>query len=371
VDTKETVVLGRQQQRLNTVSPYYTMFPLRFPMEVLAEARSDARVLDPFCGRGTTLFAARALGLQSVGIDASPVATAIAQSKVASIDLDDVLRRIDDLLSADTSHVDLPSGEFWGWAYSAETLRDICSMREQLLSPRDDADVVVRAIALGILHGPLMKGMPTYFSNQMPRTYATKPNGAVSYWRARNMTPPVVDVRSAMMRRATFVLEDVPGRGMGRVLRGDSAKVLESIDETFDWIVTSPPYFGMRSYVPDQWLRNWFVGGSATVDYTATGQVRHTSLPNFTSDLAAIWKRVGERAESNARLVVRFGALPSAASVPAEQILRDSLEASGGVWTIDEVVPAGQPALRSRQAVQMKSRAGTYAEEIDLYATRR
>src|SRR5687768_8325563 len=78
-------VLTRTEERLNTVCPYFTMFPLEFPLQFLGDAPSGKWVLDPFCGRGTTLFAARALGLNAVGIDANPVAAAIAAAKVARV----------------------------------------------------------------------------------------------------------------------------------------------------------------------------------------------------------------------------------------------------------------------------------------------
>jgi hypothetical protein len=32
--------------------------------------------------------------------------------------------------------------------------------------------------------------------------------------------------------------------------------------------LTSPAYYGLRTYVADQWLRNWFLGGPAYVDYS-------------------------------------------------------------------------------------------------------
>jgi hypothetical protein len=38
--------------------PYYTMFPLDFPLAWLRRARPGEWVLDPFCGRGTTLYCA-------------------------------------------------------------------------------------------------------------------------------------------------------------------------------------------------------------------------------------------------------------------------------------------------------------------------
>ncbi len=63
--------------------PYYTMFPLDFPLRYLSNARPGEWVVDPFCGRETTLYAARLRGLPSVGVDISPVAVAIAQAMLA------------------------------------------------------------------------------------------------------------------------------------------------------------------------------------------------------------------------------------------------------------------------------------------------
>lgn len=69
---------------LNAICPYFTMFPLEFPLRILRRHRRARVVLNPFCGRGTTLFAARIRGLRGVGIDTSPVAISISQAKLAS-----------------------------------------------------------------------------------------------------------------------------------------------------------------------------------------------------------------------------------------------------------------------------------------------
>jgi DNA modification methylase len=74
---------------LNAICPYFTMFPLEYPLRVLKKHRVDMPVvMDPFCGRGTTLFAARTLGLASRGIDSSPVAVAIARAKLVAVPSD-------------------------------------------------------------------------------------------------------------------------------------------------------------------------------------------------------------------------------------------------------------------------------------------
>jgi len=69
---------------LNAICPYFTLFPLKFPLRILqGRAKQHRAVLDPFCGRGTTNFAARLPGLRSLGVDSSPVAAAIAEARLA------------------------------------------------------------------------------------------------------------------------------------------------------------------------------------------------------------------------------------------------------------------------------------------------
>jgi len=59
-----TALAYRPENALNAICPYFTMFPLEYPLRVLRRhIAARPTVVDPFCGRGTTLFAARKLGL--------------------------------------------------------------------------------------------------------------------------------------------------------------------------------------------------------------------------------------------------------------------------------------------------------------------
>lgn len=313
------------------------------------------------------MFAARRLGLGSVGIDANPVAVAIAKAKVAPVEPESVHALAQELLAADYAPRDIPAGTFWDYIYHPQTLHELCSIREQLFEREGPAADVLRAVVLGLLHGPLTKGAPTYLSNQMPRTYATKPDAAVRFWKARNMEPPRVPVLGALTRRIGYTLALVPPVPVrGEIRHGDARLVLPRLRRKFDWVITSPPYYGMYTYLPDQWLRNWFLGGPAKVDYDAGQQISQGGVEGFSLGLATVWRWAAARCNPGATMAIRFGALPSV-RVDPERLLRQSLELADAGWVVREVRDAGTPKSHARQAAQFK-KAGDYAPEIDCIA---
>jgi len=357
--------------RINAVCPYYTMFPLDFPLQQLQLYPDARRVLDPFCGRGTTLFAARLTGRDAVGIDLNPVAVAIAQAKSVRVKPDSVVR-LTERIVRDSREVPVPQGEFWEWGYHPDTLRETAALRESLRSHHETpTSVLLRALVLGVLHGPRNKGLPSYLSNQMPRTYASKPDYSVRYWRQRNLTPVRVDTIDVIRRRAGHVLADCPTAGVGQVLLGDAASTVARLRGRFDLVITSPPYYGMRTYVADQWLRNWFVGGPPEVPYGSKGQLAHQpDQAAFVSALAAVWRAVAAKSNPEARLIIRFGALPSVKASPEKLILASLGESASG-WLVRDVRPVGVPAANRRQAEQFNGDRmvlGRAVDEIDVTA---
>lgn len=356
---------------LNGICPYFTMFPLDFPMGVLRRvARPDDVVLDPFCGRGTTLFAARVLGLRSLGVDASPVAAAITASKLATTTVDAILQEARKILKERTAH-HVPSGEFWTWAFHPDVLEALCQFREAFLEDcSTDARVALRGIILGALHGPKQKRFPGYFSNQCPRTYAPKPAYATRFWQSRRIKPDPVDVLALIERRARRYFTTLyPATG---TVRCADSRVLASLrpDDPrtrFNIVITSPPYYGMRSYIADQWLRHWFVGGPDVVDYAHNGQITHSSPAHFAEDLRKIWRNVAHVCADDATLVVRFGGIPSKQFDPLE-IIKASMSHSG--WDITTIQPSGTASDGRRQSDTFLKDRSNPMVEYDLWACR-
>jgi hypothetical protein len=355
--------------RLNAICPYFTMFRLDFPLRVLyRRALSDDMVFDPFSGRGTTNYAARLLGLPSVGIDSNPVAVALTKAKLANTTAAEVVRISSEIVKQSADDVEIPSGEFWNWSFHPDVLALVCKLRHYLLQDcNSDSRKALRAVLLGALHGPLAKTGCSYFSNQCTRTYAPKPAYAVRFWKERGLRPPLADVEDIIRKRAErYYNGQPPARGFA--VQGDSCKVstYDSVPRgRIKWIITSPPFYGLRSYIADQWLRNWFVGGPSEVDYSNTGQLRHSSPGQFADQLRTVWRNVASVSAADARLVIRFGGISDRAANPLD-ILKASLRDSP--WALDTIKSAGSADLGKRQSGHFMRTRAAARPESDAWA---
>lgn len=357
---------------INTVCPYFTMFPLDFPLKLLKNGRvRKGWVYDPFCGRGTTNLAARLRNLPSVGVDSSPVAAAIAEAKVCFVTATEVFECAKAIFESAPDPIYVPDEPFWKYAYEQSTFFQVCRFREDLLrdcstSPRK----VLRAVILGALHGPRTKGEPSYFSNQCLRTFAPKPTYAVQFWKHNGMNPPVVDILGLIGRKVKRYLSTPFPRVEGKIILGDSRTWKdEAFTEAFSWVITSPPYYGMNTYIQDQWIRNWFVGGLSTVDYNNHDRnICHSSPEIFISQLKKVWINAATMSLPNAKLVCRFGGIHNRRQDCIE-IVKSSFEKSG--WQITQIRKAGWALDGNRQAAQFgKSQAIQPRKEYDVYARR-
>ena len=354
---------------LNAICPYFTMFPLDFPHKILSRrAKPGDTVLDPFCGRGTTAMAARLCGLDTTGIDSHPVAVAVTQAKLVTATPEDIMGALDSILKSKSVYPP-PDGRFWELAYHRETLSQLVQARHALMSSElTPAQVALRAIILGALHGPLTKSTPSYLSNQCPRTYAPKPRYAIRFWEKRGHLPPKRDLREVVARRAERCYKEaLPPAEVSEALLADSREpsaFQRSGSTPYRWIITSPPYYGMRTYNPDQWLRIWFLGGSDSVDYAQRAQMVHDSPDSFISQLSTIWMNCFSVSSPGARLVVRFGAFPKCRVDPWE-LLAKSLQSTG--WRILTRRDAGPAPAGRRQAEHFGVRSRP-RNEFDLWA---
>jgi len=361
--------------RLNAICAYFTMFPLEFPKGYLSRhATGEECVLDPFCGRGTTNFAARLLGLPTIGIDSSPVATALTEAKLVAPPVKEILSVAKEILATHQYPREIPDGRFWELAYHPDVLTDLCRLREGLLDNCDTpARIALRGILMGALHGPLRK-TPSYLSNQAPRTFAPKPDYSIRFWQERDLRAPAIDIIEIIRMRARRYYGTRAQTVDWSVVLGDSSakstfhqvdRALKSFGRKVTRIVTSPPYYGLRTYIPDQWLRNWLVGGPSYVDYNYDGQISHSSQEEFIRQIRRVWNQAASISAEGATLVVRFGCI-NERKVDPKRMIKATLEDTP--WRITTIRGAGTANRGRRQANAFNKHANQPNEEIDVYA---
>jgi hypothetical protein len=104
--------------------PYYTMFPLDFPLAWLRKGRAGGVGAGSLLRAGHHPLCGPSPGLPAAGADVSPVAAAIAEGMLGWARPEEILGLAARLLQEETA--DPPEGEFWELAYHRRTLEGIC-----------------------------------------------------------------------------------------------------------------------------------------------------------------------------------------------------------------------------------------------------
>lgn len=200
--------------------------------------------------------------------------------------------------------------EFFHYAYAPKTLKQILFMKERLDWRRSDTDCMVAALLLGALHGESQKS-PSYLSNQMPRTISTKPAYSVRFWQERGLEPPERDVFQVLRNLAEYRYASEPPRGENCILETDMRKLpryREKFPGKVQCVITSPPYLDVTSFEEDQWLRLWFLGGSA---WPKRGVVskddRYENPTSYWRFIAEFWRMLSSLISGRVEIVIRLG----------------------------------------------------------------
>lgn len=296
---------------LHAICPYFAMFPEEFvARHILAFTRPDDLVLDPFCGRGTTILESLLQRRRAIGTDVNLVAACVSGAKADIPARQDVLDRLVDLEAASQgSVVAMPEGEFFEWCFHPETLREILFLRSTLAWRTDRVDRFISAVLLGALHGESHRS-PNYLSNRMPRTISTKPAYSVGWWKERGLVPDRREVFSILRTLVNFRLAGEVPAGHGRVVLQDARMCASEFPEfagQVKLVVTSPPYLDTTDYSEDQWLRIWFLGGPSYPTRGMNGDDRLTSIERYWAFLREAWEGCAALLAPGATIAIRIG----------------------------------------------------------------
>ena len=303
------------RHRFHALCPYFAMFPEMFVEKWVNRLtkRGDV-VLDPFCGRGTAPFQSLLLSREAIACDVNPVAYCVTKAKTNAPLASSVRRRITQLESQynarrwESVRQRLP--EFFHYAYTSRTLKQILYLRSVLDWEESDSDCMVAALVLGSLHGESEKSR-SYLSNQMPRTISTKPAYSVRFWQKHGYTPPERDVFDLLRDRVAFRYESEPPENRGTVLRTDMRelpRLVADYAKPIKCVITSPPYLDVTNFEEDQWLRLWFLGGKPHPTYHVVSKDdRHERPEKYWDLIADIWRVLGQVLAKSAKIVIRLG----------------------------------------------------------------
>jgi hypothetical protein len=239
------------------------MFPVGFTFDVIEEyTNPNDLVVDPFVGRGTSVYAAGALARRGFGVEINSVGWTFGTVKLAPARRTAVLRRLQEI-SSNSVRLSLPVlPDFFTWCYAPRIRRFLTLAREELNWRDSLVDRTAMSMLLLYAHGDRKNSL----SNQMRQTKAMAPNYSVNWWKDRDLRPPNIDPIEFLDSRLAWRYRH--GRPTFRncaIALGDSTKVLGNyhrrLESKWSLLLTSPPYSGLVNYRYDQWLRMWLLGG--------------------------------------------------------------------------------------------------------------
>lgn len=255
------------ESRWARFGPYYAMFPMQFALNTVSKySKPGDFVLDPFAGRGSSLFAAAALGRRAYGVEINPVGWLYSTVKLQPAAKEDVEKRLQEIvdISKRRQYIDLAghADEFFKMCFSRKVLSFLCAARELLNWENNRVDATLMAFVLLYLHGKRNSSL----SNQMPMTKATSKNYSIEWWKKEHLeTPPEIEIYSFMQKRIRWRYgKGVPSLSDAQVDYDDCTTRLPNVlerDQPIGLLLTSPPYYGVTNYFVDQWLRLWMLQG--------------------------------------------------------------------------------------------------------------
>jgi SAM-dependent methyltransferase len=312
-----------------------------------------ARVLDPFCGAGTTLIEARRLGHAAIGVDLNPQAVAIARAKtwVVPKDRRKELRRIGKDLAADAMSAGRAARRAgapatprhrpgkdaaarartlapWFLPHVRAELEDLAARIDEVAATEPEVAAILRIPLSAILYKVSLRASETDASRVDKRL-------------ARGAATRLFDGRIEQLWDGLNALAHRAGPPV-EVLEGDARRLDGVADGSIDAIVTSSPYAGTYDYAAQQGLRLAFFGVDAGVaragEIGARGAMAAAdALDDFAADLAATfaaWVRV---LRPGGLAVLMIGdSLAGRRAVLAEElvnrVLPDALEPVAWAW---------------------------------------
>jgi len=302
--------------RWSGLGPYYAMFPVDFAFEVVNEfSEPGDKVLDPFAGRASSIFAAHALGRTGSGIEINPVGWLYGRTKMHPASDNHVLARLEEIgrnAHTITEEEIAVMPQFFHCCYSKNVLRFLLYARRHLKWQDSRVDGTLMAIILVDLHGKEGSAL----SNQMRQGKAMSPEYSIEWWKAKQKTPPDLEPMTFLKKKVVWrYSKGIPRFNSKAIIYGDSLRHLPMLNRRagsvkYKLLFTSPPYYSITNYFYDQWLRIWMLGGPEypTYDGRSRWQKKFASKEGYKTLLEAVFSRSKKLLSKDAILYIRTDA---------------------------------------------------------------
>lgn len=235
------------------------------------------RILDPFCGCGSTMVGAAQLGMTSVGIDVNPLATFAARVKFAPLPESDIVRvrafaaRFRERARRSTRWP-LPALSITRKVFEPGILDALLRLRTALERAGQGAPGVHDFLLLAWV--AILEDVGSYFKEgngikyrnrkRLRTGYVRRPEGV---WQRERFGPDRHEfVYSRFARRLAMMLDDLPAWTRGtwaeqKVIEGSALELARLVESArFDAVLFSPPYANRFDYVEAMKVELWFGG---------------------------------------------------------------------------------------------------------------
>ena len=316
MSAQKAKTFGTAVDRWSGLGPYYAMFPVEFAFDVVSEfSEPGDKVLDPFAGRASSIFAAHALGRTGSGIEINPVGWLYGKVKMHPAADANIIARLEEIgknayFITEEELAAMPL--FFHCCYSKEVLRFLLYARRELNWKSSRVDGTLMAIILVDLHGKEGSAL----SNQTRQGKAMSPDYSVAWWRAHDKAPPDLEPVSFLKKKIAWrYAKGIPRFDSNAIIHGDSLRSLTLLNRRpgsarYKLLFTSPPYYSITNYFYDQWLRIWMLGGPEypTYDGRSRWQKKFDSKEGYKTLLTTVFSHSKRLLCEDAAIYIRTDA---------------------------------------------------------------
>lgn len=250
-------------------------YSVKMVEELIVHRQQAKRIIDPFCGTGTTALSAAYHGHEAVTTDINPFLIWLAQAKLAHYSRQDIATA----KTAGEAALELvrkqsvepvqppPIHNIERW-WDTRAIDFLCLLRAAVLVVTAEQSAERNLLLVAFCRSVI--GLSNAAFNHQSMSFKADGQLGLCF---------DMDMATAFSEDLRFVLEGVAEnpQGEGHVLQVDSRNLGTELDGQFDLVITSPPYANRMSYIRElrpymYWLGYLHNGRDAgELDWTAIG----------------------------------------------------------------------------------------------------